>query len=124
MLTTEHIKKGLERTTRENSPFYNSHEIEIRKILEEICNYFDEFANPSSETPFAHRSIRHHQEGIEEITRKLSKKYSPDFYDFIRREAEEHVLSDTYRTIPRKLDYEDPNFLIKLEANNTTSNWL
>jgi len=116
----EHVSLSVERIESENAKFYRNNTKTIIEILKELHHWFDEFADGKTTN---HRRIRHHQEGIEEITQELLKKYGAEYQSTILHEAEGHVRIDTYGIMPQKKDYEDPFFFQKLEHNNSSS-WL
>ncbi|MBU2576414.1 MAG: hypothetical protein KKF50_01710 [Nanoarchaeota archaeon] len=116
----EHLSLSIKRIEREKAKFYENNTKTLIEMLKELHHWFDEFADGKTTD---HRKIRHHQEGVEEISQELTKRYGTDYRDIISHEAERHVRTDTYGIIPKKRDYEDPFFFQKLEQNNSSS-WI
>lgn len=126
MFHHEHMASSRQRLREQGNDLFSLAPKIIEEILEELHSEFDKHYNPSLklEVRVKHRAILHHQEGIEEITRKLTKRYGAIYEDLIRQEAREHVIADMGK-VYRKKDYQEPCFWPHWrEVNETICAWI
>ncbi len=121
-----HIISSIKRLGENYPEFYRANSDCINEFIEELHLWFDKFAVAKGDEiqRLRHREKRHHKEGIEEISEKLTKKYGKEFKEIVRQEATEHVRADMY-FIPKQSDYTDKYFWdIWIAKYETISSWV
>jgi len=122
MLHPQHVQKSLERLAKSDSTgLYSLAPKIVEEIVHEVHGTFDEHhvrtGNPIED--LKHRAFLHHQEGIRQITKMLTKEYGKTYKDLIRQEAQQHVKDDM-GYIPRKEEYSQKNFWQNWSERNET----
>jgi len=117
-----HLKHSVRQIKKEDLEFYEKNRGTLSSLLPELHGWFDAFYGRGDlsfdplVTPERHREERHHQEGVIEITEKLTKKYGGRFEKTIIQEARAHVISDM-GYVPKKEEYKREYFWDKWEAS-------
>lgn len=114
----EHRERIL-KVLQEKKEFVDLDPEKVEQIINKVNCYLDAYASYGDEpdTRIAHREIRHHTDGIEELTERFSLIYGKRYSYLIRSIAEKHILDDM-GYIPKKEEYSSPYFWSKWKAKN------
>lgn len=121
MLSSEHKIIIIAEFKLEGNELYSAAPRIVEAIIEEVNKALDEgsarFKNPDEKLKCRERM--HHTEGIEAITKELTKAYGEIYKELIKQAATKHVIDDM-GGIYKKHDYQNPHFWPKWKAQNKT----